>query len=1298
MDSKLVFQLQAIDNASGTIKNVADRLKSVQDQKKIDILTRTTALMMPEKIIKEGMKQQEKGIAAGGSGLAQIAAQRQKEQKKYDTASGAKAEKFDLARKNAAELAAKESSIINEQQSKLAEISAKKQEILNKQSEINSAESNKLAEIAVQKQELASQQKKNNDLLNSTLAKIAADQQAKENQLYHQRSLQQNELANQSNLQTNRMISLLDKQKAERRKIDKLAAAASAEGDPAKFKAMHQKRLETISRHQREQENRKILDLQAMEKVQKKLDETQKQIDSVKNATLQQRESALDAYIREALSVEEKEKSIISQEKKARQQASKQKQMLMRQQNAITSQEQKVNNQYNKQLDSVRKNIQANQNKQQQIYDDALKLYDEHAERAKELDEAEKKIQEALQGIDQSAPELTFLDKMSISATKGSKYLKEGADPYLSVSKQVFSSLMSLYGAYFKVGQAIVSFTGTIISFGVSLVSTLTSAFASVMNVVIDAMSYVTELGQSFESLNFALGAMLLSNENLKITGSVAGRQLDDISASLAYSGELYTDMVKKAAELPGEAEDFMQVYTTAFASAKRLNVMPKEFIDMAAKVGAISIVLGNTSKNAANSLNQMFQGTVTKQNVLNNKFLTTIGMQTKEFNKLKPEERLAKVEEIIAKFEKGLEAYKNSFEALLSTMQTHMKEITRMGTMPLFIHIKRIMRDINKFFDQVAPEIIAVFREISYDILDMIMPAEMAFRYILANWQYYLAVLIEKAFTFAQKNSELFHYVPVVLDVIANAFRRLFKVIAAFSGVKVPKREDLPKIQIEMPAGLAAFIAAQKAIKFGKDVLSPPQDYRSTFDPTNPAEVKPFYERMGESDKEYYSAFYKPGAEVKGLQQRVEKAFDPKNLSSPIANQLGIAGAAIVAPLAAFGAVVAGKTEETGKVLGNAAAEAEKQINARLKAVPPPPPPPKELPTTQTEEMAKHLPDGILAGIGKGMAAPLQLGPIALAARNIAGVVAAFGVLLSVMPSVATGLLAMGGATGFAASAGLSMVAFIHPVSLALLILSVGFANMMKYPAMVALSLKYFGQMLDNIAGALLALGAIFDPLADALGYIFAALIPPIVAFVDAVFGIINAIAQLAKKIFTPIVKVVAGIVKVIFGFVGIVAAIVAAIAKFVELLAWGVVWVADAVAKMPIVKDVIDFIAWIGKKLAEFGSALLGVIIDIVSVFDEAIAKIKKMLNMAPTPPGETWTAKTGLLDFRKTLGATTDIEGKGTTINQDFSGSKFEVQQKFEEGFDPDRVAVAFIGELGRLGEKKIQSGFAPLYSVR
>ena len=57
------------------------------------------------------------------------------------------------------------------------------------------------------------------------------------------------------------------------------------------------------------------------------------------------------------------------------------------------------------------------------------------------------------------------------------------------------------------------------------------------------------------------------------------------------------------------------------------------------------------------------------------------------------------------------------------------------------------------------------------------------------------------------------------------------------------------------------------------------------------------------------------------------------------------------------------------------------------------------------------------------------------------------------------------------------------------------------------------------------------------------------------------------------------------------------------------------------------------------------------------------------------------------------------KGTPhVVQDFRGSHFDVKQSFAEGYDPDRVAVAFTDRIQSLGERRMQSSFSPLFSVK
>lgn len=59
---------------------------------------------------------------------------------------------------------------------------------------------------------------------------------------------------------------------------------------------------------------------------------------------------------------------------------------------------------------------------------------------------------------------------------------------------------------------------------------------------------------------------------------------------------------------------------------------------------------------------------------------------------------------------------------------------------------------------------------------------------------------------------------------------------------------------------------------------------------------------------------------------------------------------------------------------------------------------------------------------------------------------------------------------------------------------------------------------------------------------------------------------------------------------------------------------------------------------------------------------------------------------------------VPGERPGIVQDFRGSRFDITQKFAEGFDPDRIAVAFANDLSNFGENKVQSALLSPFTVR
>jgi len=56
----------------------------------------------------------------------------------------------------------------------------------------------------------------------------------------------------------------------------------------------------------------------------------------------------------------------------------------------------------------------------------------------------------------------------------------------------------------------------------------------------------------------------------------------------------------------------------------------------------------------------------------------------------------------------------------------------------------------------------------------------------------------------------------------------------------------------------------------------------------------------------------------------------------------------------------------------------------------------------------------------------------------------------------------------------------------------------------------------------------------------------------------------------------------------------------------------------------------------------------------------------------------------------------DARRPSVHQDFRYSRFDITQKFADGFSPERVAAAFVGDLESMASQRLSSGFAPAFS--
>lgn len=172
------------------------------------------------------------------------------------------------------------------------------------------------------------------------------------------------------------------------------------------------------------------------------------------------------------------------------------------------------------------------------------------------------------------------------------------------------------------------------------------------------------------------------------------------------------------------------------------------------------------------------------------------------------------------------------------------------------------------------------------------------------------------------------------------------------------------------------------------------------------------------------------------------------------------------------------------------------------------------------------------------------------------------------------------------------------------------------------------------------------------------------VLAIVNNTDGIRTRLMSSLKGIFDSLMRIVAALSPIISKLAELVGGVLSTAAN-------AILWVVDKV--LMAVEGIAKLVAWIIEHLPKF------------NVVEQMAAKAGIKL------PGDAPAAAAAAADK-------VPKAGNGTVINQDFRGSKFEIQNNFPPDIDGGRVAVATADELAALGERRLDSGLRPLYSYR
>ena len=294
----------------------------------------------------------------------------------------------------------------------------------------------------------------------------------------------------------------------------------------------------------------------------------------------------------------------------------------------------------------------------------------------------------------------------------------------------------------------------------------------------------------------------------------------------------------------------------------------------------------------------------------------------------------------------------------------------------------------------------------------------------------------------------------------------------------------------------------------------------------------------------------------------------------------------------------------------------------------------------------------------------------------------------------------ALGGAGIMSAIA--PVIAILSGLGPVAVLLTGAFQQLFENGAAMSSIFSTFSGVVETVLNNLAPVAELFAQITGILGDLLGAVLPPLLA----VFG---------------------EILNVIIPFVGEMAAFLALIAQSLrpELQRFWVL-IGDLVRSIggvlvPIIRLLISYVrTWmtviqesipimdIAKQTLKLLTDQFSNTIELMKLFGIAASNAATQIEAAALR-----MARSGVVGSKKETGRTApdrpapplvrvpppvtpSAPGTRANATNDFRFGRFEITQKFAEGFDPDRIAVAFSQDLGKIGEQRMNSYMEPLFS--
>lgn len=191
------------------------------------------------------------------------------------------------------------------------------------------------------------------------------------------------------------------------------------------------------------------------------------------------------------------------------------------------------------------------------------------------------------------------------------------------------------------------------------------------------------------------------------IAGMVSAAQVDGTegpagwASAMNYAESTLQQIRRDAAALPGEAEDFIEVFRAGLAPALNSGLEATDVSAFTNRFAAVGIAFRVDAPQIGRDLNLMLQGRAGAHVNMWNRLQSVIGKTAQQFNALSAAQRRMEIERAMQRYQPMIDAYSNTWEAISSTTVSYGKDLLRLATSPAFQLIKKELSSINHWWQE---------------------------------------------------------------------------------------------------------------------------------------------------------------------------------------------------------------------------------------------------------------------------------------------------------------------------------------------------------------------------------------------------------------------------------------------------------------------------------------------------------------------------------------------------------------------------------------------------------------------